>query len=302
VIIDTTTLITPFNSVEDQQPADIARVWISRNSLRKLAGQLVFVIFVIAPSDPLFQKRNVERNTIRWLKVLKCVFERQEQKIMFFCEDSNAYDSREELTDALQREWNTNITNITYASLWEGVELILEHCAIKCFPGEEHSMGPFLLPVVAPNASEKERFGPWGPEIVMLFGRLGSGKSTLAQKLALGRLDLTQKEFSCSSGLIGETRKVSEVQGRGWRIIDTPGLGEFHDDPNIFVCTDTATELILDHVLLPQGTLFHYFYVWKNLEWERLTALCGRFYFVGVVGRDLFKENTTIVISDADEQ
>ncbi|CAM6120312.1 unnamed protein product [Calypogeia fissa] len=316
VVMDT----APLRTTEDLPRVDNARVWVSQNSLRKLYGQVVFVVCFIDPTDEIYEEPNFEHNKFSWLHVLGSVFEHKKKEIMILVnsvEKVTDEATRLRLSNVLRRDGFRCQENIIFVSPSKGggyddtpiLKRVLQ-CSVlrgccadddeKAIVNPEAAMCPFRLPKVDWHNRDKDKFGPWGPENVILFGMSGSGKSTLANMLTSGTLDGVDAIFSTSSGLRGETKTVMKGQGRGWRVIDTPGLGEPNKDLRSGVSTDRAAKLIREYVMLVQGVYCHFMYVWK----------IGRVQLSDTVLWDIFNKmfngegigkHMTIVVSGADQ-
>ncbi|CAM6121358.1 unnamed protein product [Calypogeia fissa] len=314
VVMDT----APLRTAEDLSRVDNARVWVSQNSLRKLYGQVVFVVCFIDPTDEIYEEPNFEQNNFSWLHVLGSVFEHKKKEIMILVNSMEKVPdeaTRQRLIKVLRRDgfrWQENIIfvspskrrgygntpilkKVLQCSVVRGCSAHDDEIAIVT-PGA--AMRPFRLPRVVWH--NRDKFGPWGPENVILFGMSGSGKSTLANMLTSGTLDGVDAIFSTSSGLRGETKKARKGQGRGWRVIDTPGLGEPNKDFRSGVSTDRAAKLIREYVMLVQGFFCHFIYVWKKGRVELSDPVLWDIFNKMFNGEGIGK-HMTIVVSGADQ-
>ncbi|CAM6095853.1 unnamed protein product [Calypogeia fissa] len=311
-------------TIENWQRMDTARLWISQNSLRKLAGKLVFMVCIITckgPEDEIYQEKNFGRNRFSWLHLVACICgEKMQSKIMVLVNLADMTNRGESVhrmrtvldRDGFKKKGNINFVELKTGDLDSSIKLVLERSVYRGEVDVDHHVGhksdtfevttaPFFVQKVPPNAKDDGKYGPWGPQNAILLGRTGSGKSTLAQMLTLGRLDNHKgTNFTTSSGIRGETDSICDGSGRGWRVIDTPGLGESAKDEKSTVPEFKAKRMIKKHVGLAEGTYCHYLYVWKK---DRVDELDVRLWsvFMEICGEEMVKKHTTVVVSDADK-
>ena len=91
---------------------------------------------------------------------------------------------------------------------------------------------------------------------VVLFGKTGVGKSTVANSLVTGGIEDLQ--FTIGHGVKGCTYEMLTLEGRGWTVTDTVGLGEGDDGQ---VRGDDAENLISDFLRKVKGQYSHVIYV-----------------------------------------
>ena len=91
---------------------------------------------------------------------------------------------------------------------------------------------------------------------VVLFGKTGDGKSTVANALVTGGIEDLQ--FTIGHGFKGCTSKLLTLEGRGWTVTDTVGLGEGKGGQ---VSTQDAENLITDFLRKVKGQYSHVIYV-----------------------------------------
>ncbi|CAM6098212.1 unnamed protein product [Calypogeia fissa] len=136
-----------------------------------------------------------------------------------------------------------------------------------------NTMVPFHLSAVTSISKEVDAYGPWAPERVILFGLTGSGKSTCAQMLTSGRLDTHPQRFPSGPGLHPITSKLQRGEGRGWYVVDTPGMvqiaGLFQDDRKFEADTVGASTTRLAKTIRASAreakrNYTHFIYVWKG--------------------------------------
>ncbi|CAM6120318.1 unnamed protein product [Calypogeia fissa] len=316
VVMDT----TPLRTVKGTSRLDTARVWISQNSLRKLSGQVVLVVCCIAstnPTDEIYRTPKFEQNRFTWLHVLARAFDKNRKEIIILVDSMDSPDelSKQNLSQVLKRDGFKWQENIIFVSPSNGggylnspiVKKILQSSVDRGNAEDDTristtiaAISPVRLPMVTWHDRNKDKFGPWGPDNVILFGMSGSGKSTLANMLTSGRLDGVGLKFPISSSVRGRTKKVTISQGRGWRVIDTPGLGEPNEDERSTISTDRAGKLIKDYVMLVQGVYCHFIYMWKKgrvtVSDTILWRIFNKMFYAEGSGKHM-----TIVVSSADQ-
>ena len=91
---------------------------------------------------------------------------------------------------------------------------------------------------------------------VVLFGKTGDGKSTVANALVTGGIEDLQ--FTIGHGVKGCTSEMLTLEGRGWTVTDTVGLGEGEGGQ---VSTQDAEKLISDFLRKVKGQYSHVIYV-----------------------------------------
>ena len=96
-----------------------------------------------------------------------------------------------------------------------------------------------------------------GPQCkVVLFGKTGDGKSTVANALVTGGIE--DLRFTIGHGLKGCTSQMLTLEGRGWTVTDTVGLGEGEAGK---VSHKDAEDLILAFLKKVKGQYSHVIYV-----------------------------------------
>ena len=96
-----------------------------------------------------------------------------------------------------------------------------------------------------------------GPQCkVVLFGKTGDGKSTVANALVTGGIE--DLRFTIGHGVKGCTSQMLTLEGRGWTVTDTVGLGEGEGGQ---VSTEEAENLILEFLKKVKGQYSHVIYV-----------------------------------------
>lgn len=91
---------------------------------------------------------------------------------------------------------------------------------------------------------------------VVLFGKTGDGKSTVANVLVTGGIE--DLKFRIGHGVKGCTSKMQTLEGRGWTVTDTVGLGEGEHGE---VSSTKAEEMILEFLKKVKGHYSHVVYV-----------------------------------------
>ena len=91
---------------------------------------------------------------------------------------------------------------------------------------------------------------------VVLFGKTGDGKSTVANALVTGGIEDLQ--FAIGHGVKGCTSEMLTLEGRGWTVTDTVGLGEGEGGQ---VSTQDAENLISEFLRKVKGQYSHVIYV-----------------------------------------
>lgn len=333
-VIDTTPLV----NIEGRSPTAVARRWISRNGLRRiLFGKLVVVVCVItgAVRDRCQWKMFSYFNC--WVDVFGLIFKDHKSSIMMLVNteaEENVAESTKSEIEHFVVEHGFSKNNITYSDLkggdhsvrkvvFDGIRLTKIrsdgkisklHSFLSSSPskGEKRRSGDdtaaqlhdHAYPTVTPFfmeevSSENDRFGPWGPERLILFGRTGSGKSTFAQMMTLGAIRPDSKKFIAKSGIRGITKEVEHGEGRGWYVLDTPGFGESKADSESTISTQEAEKKIKMYVKMLEGTFSHYIFVLKRDRLDQLDERLWKF-FMALFGKDI-KQHFSIVVSGADD-
>ncbi|CAM6083896.1 unnamed protein product [Calypogeia fissa] len=163
-------------------------------------------------------------------------------------------------------------------------------------PDAESSTATTALTAIVASNKTAEKMVTTPPISVILFGRTGSGKSTLAQMLTIGNLDPDSERFVSSSGIRGETKELKVGEGRGWRVVDTPGFGEPRDQHST-ISSDEAEWKIKQYIQMIEGTYTHCLYTVMRDRIDELDKKLWKF-FVRLFG-DSIGTNFTIVISNA---
>lgn len=326
VIVDT----TPLRNVQGKSPMAIARRWISRNSLRRIVlDKDVVVVCVLTGRVETTCQWDMFSFANCWVDVFGLIFKRHRGAIMILVNTAKKKFS-ERAVERFVLEHGFFTKNITYSKLEAGDEVVKgviedsisnstshgrQHWSLSSFDSSgperwprkwrarktyaKHPAHSTVMPFRVGDALlDKEDYGPWGPERVILFGRAGSGKSTLAQMLTLGCLDSQNTTFKPHRGIRGGTRDIQPGKGRGWYVLDTPGFGET-DEKASTITTRQVENKIKRYVKMVDGTFSHYLYVAKK---DRMDVLEERLwdFFMRLFGEEI-KQQFTVVIAGADE-
>ena len=307
-IVDTTPLHVPEQSglsfFEKQQ---VARQWISQNSLRRLlVGKLLSVLCVVTNSVDCEISCEAYRKNLAWLEVLSSMFQEQKSSLKMLVnthhiDETDLPSAKQHIETVLgQHKFEVGNTKYLNWSSRQGEDLLPQF-----FLEDIVREGQVQLEKSIIGEGEQIKDGtclprcPWDPERVILFGRTGSGKSTLAQMLTRAKLESNSGVFPSSSGLRGQTKKVSCAQGRGWYVVDTPGFGEPAQKQST-VPTQVAEDRIKKFVSQIDGLFTHFLFVVKKDRIDQLEIRLWRF-FCCLFGDDI-NEHFSIVITNADEK
>ncbi|CAM6087973.1 unnamed protein product [Calypogeia fissa] len=331
IVVDTTLLV----DVPGKSPSAIARRWISRNALRRiLIDRLVVVVCVFTCAVRNTCRYEMFSYSYCWVDVFGLIFQDHKEAVIMLVNTEGIVDVIPESTktelERFVQYHELPAKNIIYSNLTDGDDTFskvvdesiqsnrkISHDgnllrAISFWPSVSRrhtedmqnrspraSLHPPVIPLPVAVSSEKEMFGPWGPERVILFGRTGSGKSTLAQMLTLGDLDPHNKKFMSSSGIRGGTSEIEHGEGRGWYVLDTPGFGEPKGAAST-ISTQEAERKIKKYVKMLEGTFSHYVYVVRAARLDQLEERLWKF-FLKLFGEEI-KQHFSVVVSEADEE
>ncbi|CAM6090100.1 unnamed protein product [Calypogeia fissa] len=314
---------------EDSDRHQIARRWISRNSLRRLlVGKLLSVVCVLTSSVDCEISEEAYKKKFAWLDILGVMFQEHRQAIRIVVDTRKiGKDQLPVATEHIKVCLNQHgFIDPIYLNLRGGKaigsRLVVKHRLfhqnnlVKSFRGDNMYNNPdgsglseeleivqtgafFMEEPAIPQNPTSLTNTPWGPERVILFGRTGSGKSTLAQMLTTGKLEPNSERFKSSSGIRGETKQVSYGHGRGWYVVDTPGFGEPKSGEST-VPTQVAEDRIKKFVKTIDGLYTHFLFVVKKDRIDELEVRLWNF-FVCLFGSDI-NDHFSIVISNADEE
>jgi GTP-binding protein EngB required for normal cell division len=278
-----------------------ARAWISTNALRRLPISTVKIVYCIESSP----------NSSQWIKVAKGIFSNYNSVVIVtqktdnrqcgrYCREAFAGGCCQETLDInrqsviicsynrntsqcnnechiIQPDTNRRVIHIEGQEFVPRLNLALQHAT------------PFTI--TNRSAQEDSRLPhPWDNERIILFGRSGSGKSTLTNMLVHKSPD-GETGLRVSDAPMGTTLEVIRAEGRGWCVVDTPGLGEYEGGS---ISEKEAKEKVAFFLAHSAGMHSHFIYVIKN---DRLTFLDTKFWNIF---KHLFKgaeSNFTVVIT-----
>ncbi|KAG0626282.1 hypothetical protein M758_2G116600 [Ceratodon purpureus] len=222
------------NSLMDS-PLESARRWISRNSLRRMAGQGVKIICAMGTEG--------QSDLSWWSSVMKLVFKGGYRAV----------------AAVLQVESLRSCDFFRHVDVVEVRETKEDASAPYLDLLINDRLEPFTIPLSRQDKAMMTH--AWSSEKVILFGRTGSGKSTTAQMLTHGHLDPSATIFKASSSARGVTSEIQRAEGRGWHVTDTPGFGETKSGT---VSSKHATDIITKFIGNIGGNYSHYVYVVKK--------------------------------------
>lgn len=328
VVVDTVSTesfpVVGQDDLSQNRRQQIARQWISQNSLRRLLlGKHLYVVCVL--TCPKEISLEAYERSFGWLDILGVMFQEHKKAIRMLVNtqhiDEGGLSSAQKNIDIVLNQREFMSSNTKYLSWGRQGETLKEQFKVEdCVPFDgstahllQSSVGdnmhcqeatpqaPFLLREPAlPEMPQCPPRTPWDPERVILFGRTGSGKSTLAQMLTKGKLDPESKEFASNSGVRGKTKAVSFGHGRGWYVVDTPGFGE----PNLSqstICTQEAEQKIKKFVKNIDGLFTHFLFVVKKDRIDELEVRLWKF-FVTLFDHNHINDHFSIVFTNADDE
>lgn len=223
-------LTTDVIELLNDSPLQTARRWISRNSLRRMAGQGIKIIYAMGEEG--------QHDLSRWTEVMKLVFMGGSNAVAVLQGD---YVNCSLFRDATVVRKSKDDAGGPY------LDLLID------------SLEPFTVSISREDKSLMTH--AWSSEKVILFGRTGSGKSTTAQMLTCGNLDPSDIIFKACSSARGVTSEIQRGEGRGWHVTDTPGFGEAKSGT---VSSKQANDKIKTFIGNINGTYSHYVYVVKK--------------------------------------
>ncbi|CAM6110261.1 unnamed protein product [Calypogeia fissa] len=314
-VVDTTPMVIE----NDQDFVQNARSWVSLNSLKRLVGKLIFVVCVVmssGPNDPLHKEPDFPSKQFTWLHLLSYIFNGHQLSMMMLVKIIGTDHSgviKSGVRDVLQRGGFAR-SNISFEAFEEETlpATVTSALGHSRFHGTSrnnlNTMVPFHLSAVTSISKEVDAYGPWALERVILFGLIGSGKSTCAQMLTSGRLDTHPQRFPSGPGLHPITSNLQRGEGRGWYVVDTPGMvqiaGLFQADRNFEADTVGASTTRLAKTIRAfareaKRIYTHFIYVWKG---GRMLFDDERFWtiFLKFSQRLDVKSSLTVIIPYAD--
>ncbi|CAM6092778.1 unnamed protein product [Calypogeia fissa] len=310
----------PLLNVPGRSETLIARRWISKNGLRRIMlRKWVFVVCVVTKgilkvkcNSSAFSKDNC------WLDLFEQMWGNYEDVVTVPITGGNGLStaSQHQLQNCLKQH-KISLNMVPEDSVGTLVETIRKKGPTFCVRAEKSTCesrevtNPSLCGLL--KQSRRDSFGPkkvflrdrfevWTPEKVILFGRTGSGKSTIAQMLTSGKLDNTATKFKASSGIRGETEKITTGEGRGWYVVDTPGFGEPESNEST-VPTRLAQQKLKHFVEWMEGTYSHYLFVLKKDRVDRLDLMLWNFFkLIFAVFGTKVSHHWSVVITHADKE
>ncbi|KAG0587040.1 hypothetical protein KC19_2G136300 [Ceratodon purpureus] len=262
-------LTTDLVELKSDRPLETARRWISRNSLRRMAGQGVKIICAMGTEG--------QNDLFWWSSVMKLVFEGGYRAV----------------AAVLQVE------SLRSCDFFRHVVVVRETKEDASAPYLDllinDRLEPFTIPFSQQDKAMRKLTHAWSSEKVILFGRTGSGKSTTAQMLTKGHLDPDATIFKADSSARGVTSEIERADGRGWHVTDTPGFGETKSGT---VSSKQATDIITKFIGNIGGNYSHYVYVVKKDRVDTFDERLWKFYKKVFVGAET---NFSVVVTGCEQ-